>query len=136
MGPDSAHRHATALGVGRPELPHTTFRLSRHFSLTSLLGLAVVTVCLLWSYGDMTTRHLVEHEQRANANLAQALANASWTGYRDHVTRSGGRSRQALLDDPATGHLRAELLTRMKGLPVVKIKIYSLDGTTVFSTDE
>jgi hypothetical protein len=41
-----------------------------------------------------------------------------------------------LLDDPATGHLRAELLTRMKGLPVVKIKIYSLDGTTVFSTDE
>ena len=136
MEPGSTHRNASSFGGGRPERPHTTFRLSRHFSLTSLLGLAVVTVCLLWSYRDMTKRHLVEHEQRANANLTQALANAIWTGYRDHVIGSGGRSRQALLDDPATGHLRAELLTRMKGLPVVKIKIYSLDGTTVFSTDD
>ena len=24
-----------------------------------------MTVCLLWSYRDVTTRHLVEHEQRA-----------------------------------------------------------------------
>ena len=112
------------------------FRLLRYFSLVSLLGVAVVTACLIWTYRHVTTRQLIDHESRANVDQARAFANAVWGRYRDLVVRSDGRSRDALLADPLLPNLKAEVVARMHGLQVAKIKIYNLDGLTVFSTDE
>ena len=56
--------------------PHRrAFRLIRYFSLTSLIGIAVVMVCLIWIYRELTLRHLIEHESRSNADLTRALSN-------------------------------------------------------------
>lgn len=112
------------------------FKLTRFFSLTSLIGLVVVTTCLIWTYRELTVHHLIEHESRANANLTQAFANTVWTRYRSFVRDSAGRSRQDLLDDPALPQIRADVRGKMSGLNIAKIKIYNLDGLTVFSTDE
>jgi diguanylate cyclase (GGDEF)-like protein len=112
------------------------FRLTRFFSITSLIGLALVTACLIWSYREFTVRHLIDHENRANANLTRAFANTVWARYRGFVLASGGRSRAALLADPAMAQLRADVLEKMRGLQIVKIKIYNIDGLTVFSTDQ
>jgi diguanylate cyclase (GGDEF)-like protein len=112
------------------------FRLIRYFSLTSLIGIVVVTACLFWTYRELTERHLVVHEGRANADLTRAFANATWSRYRSFVLDSAGRSRQALLADPALPQLRADVLAKMSGLQIAKIKVYNLDGLTVFSTDE
>ena len=76
------------------------FRLTRYFSLTSLIGIVAVTACLFWTYRELTERHLIEHESRANADLTRAFANATWSRYRSFVVDSAGRSRQALLGDP------------------------------------
>ena len=59
-----------------------------------------------------------------------------WGRYRGFVLDSAGRSREALLADPALPQLRAEVMSKMSGLQIAKIKIYNLDGLTVFSTDE
>ena len=112
------------------------FRLTRFFSLTSLIGIVAVTACLFWTYRELTERHLIEHESRANADLTRAFANAVWGRYRGFVLDSAGRSREALLADPALPELRAEVMSKMNGLQIAKIKIYNLDGLTVFSTDE
>jgi diguanylate cyclase (GGDEF)-like protein len=112
------------------------FKLTRFFSLTSLIGLVVVTTCLIWAYRALTVHHLIEHESRANADLTRAFANAVWSRYRSFVRSSAGRSRLALLADPALPRIRADVLEKMSGLKIVKIKIYNLDGLTVFSTDE
>ncbi len=112
------------------------FRLTRFYSLTSLIGVVAVTACLFWTYRGLTERHLVEHESRANADLTRAFANAVWASYRSFVVDSAGRPRDALLADPALPLLRAEVMTKMNGLQIAKIKIYNLDGLTVFSTDE
>ena len=112
------------------------FRLTRYFSLTSLIGIVAVTACLFWTYRELTERHLIEHESRANADLTRAFANATWSRYRSFVVDSAGRSRQALLGDPVLPQLRAEVLAKMSGLQIAKVKIYNLDGLTVFSTDE
>jgi diguanylate cyclase (GGDEF)-like protein len=112
------------------------FRLTRYFSLTSLIGIVAVTGCLLWTYRELTERHLVDHESRANADLTRAFANAVWGDYRGFVVTSAGRSREALLADPALPQLRADVMSKMNGLQIAKIKIYNLDGLTVFSTDE
>ena len=112
------------------------FRLTRFYSLTSLIGVVVVTACLFWTYRGLAERQLVEHEGRANADLTRAFANAVWGNYRSLVVDSAGRPREALLADPALPLLRAEVMTKMNGLQIAKIKIYNVDGLTVFSTDE
>jgi diguanylate cyclase (GGDEF)-like protein len=112
------------------------FKLLRFFSLTSLVGIAVVTAALIATYRELTVRHLVDHEGRANAALTQAFANVVWDRYRLFVLGSAGRSREALLADPSLATLRADVLTKMRGLQVAKIKIYNLAGVTVFSTDQ
>ncbi len=111
------------------------FKLTRYFSITSLIGIVVVTACLFWTYRDLTERHLIEHESRANTNLTQAFANSVWERYRDFIRNSSGRSGDDLRADPMQARLHADVLAKMDGLQINKVKIYNLDGLTVFSTD-
>ena len=112
------------------------FRLLRFFSLVSLVGLLVATSALLWAYRALAEHHLVDHETRANAELTRAFSNAVWARYRAFVAGSAGMSREQLLADPSVAELRADVLSKMRGLSVAKVKIYNLEGLTVFSTDE
>jgi len=112
------------------------FKLTRFYSLTSLVGIVLVMACLTWAYRQLTERHLIEHESRANADLTRAFANTVWHRYREFVLASTGRTREALLADAALSQLRTDALSQMSGLQIAKIKIYNLDGLTVFSTDE
>ncbi len=112
------------------------FKLTRFYSLTSLVGIVLVMACLTWAYRQLTERHLIEHESRANADLTRAFANTVWHRYRGFVLASTGRTREALLADAALSQLRTDALSQMSGLQIAKIKIYNLDGLTVFSTDE
>lgn len=127
--------HKQTMDILTPPRPRP-FKLTRFFSLTSLIGLVVVTTCLIWAYRALTVHHLIEHESRANADLTRAFANTVWGRYRSFVRSSPGRSRLALLADPALPQIRADVLEKMRGLQIVKVKIYNLDGLTVFSTDE
>ncbi len=127
---------APVLSLPAPRPSSRPFRLTRFFSLTSLIGIVVVTACLFWTYRELSQRHLIEHESRANADLTRAFANAMWGRYRSFVLDSPGRPREALLADPALPRLRAEVMSNMTGLQIAKIKIYNLNGLTVFSTDE
>ncbi len=125
-----------AVSLATPALREQPLRLTRYFSWASLVGVTLVTACLLWTYRDLAERHLVEHESRANVDLTRTFANGMWDRYRNFVQTSTGRSRESLLADPNMPTLRDEVLTRMRGLQITKIKIYSLDGLTVYSTDE
>ena len=111
------------------------FRLLRFFSVTSLIGIVVVMVGLILAYRALTMQHLVEHESRANASLTRAFANTTWERYRDLVLTAPGRGREALLADPRMAMLEAEIRQQMQGLQVVKVKVYTLGGLTVFSTE-
>ncbi|HLL17268.1 MAG TPA: diguanylate cyclase, partial [Rubrivivax sp.] len=122
--------------TGTAATRNAPFKLLRFFSFTSLVGIAVVTAALIATYRELTVRHIVEHEGRANAALTQAFANTVWDRYRLFVLGSAGRSREALLADPSLAPLHADVLTKMRGLQVAKIKIYNLAGVTVFSTDQ
>ena len=112
------------------------FQLLKSFSISSLVGVVVVMVCLIAAYRALTLQHLVEHEGRANAALTRSFANTTWVRYRALVVDSPGRSRAELLADARLSALRAEVLAQMHGLPVVKLKVYHPQGRTVFSTEE
>ncbi len=117
--------------------PHAgRFRLARFFALTSLAGIAVVTLCLVVTYRSLVEENIVRHENRANAHLTHLFSGLTWARYRPLVSDSGDRSRETLLAAPQRKALQAEILTVMADLQVAKVKIYDRDGITVFSTDE
>ncbi len=119
-----------------PRRAQKPFKLTRYFSVTAFVGLVVVTASLIFVYRELTERHLIEHESRANADLTRAFANNVWAQHRDLALSSVGRTREQLLADPRQDQLRADVASTMTGLKVAKIKIYNLQGLTVFSTDE
>jgi diguanylate cyclase (GGDEF)-like protein len=127
---------ATAPSVpNAPNAPSAAFRLVRYFSLTSLAGVVLITGALIWAYQHYTEHLMVQHESRANADLTRAFANTVWGDYRDFVAGSTGRTRESLAGDPAVARLHDDVLAKMGGLRIVKIKVYNLQGTTVFSTE-
>lgn len=112
------------------------FKLLRYFSLTSAVVLLSATVLLAALYHHVTIQHLVEHGETANVALAGALANSIWPSFRSHVTTVAGSTGDELRAHPKTKQLRETVLGRLRGLSVIKVKIYDSTGMTVFSTEE
>lgn len=128
-----AAEHGSAMLAALPGA--RPFRLTRHFSLASLVGIAVVLVGLIWTYRELTLKHLIEHESRSHADLTRAFSNDVWGTIGPVVQGSRGQTRQQLLEGPGQQLIRDRVLRQMTGLNVVKIKIYNLDGLTIFSTE-
>jgi diguanylate cyclase (GGDEF)-like protein len=112
------------------------FRLVRYFALTSLLGVLLVLAPLLYFYRSFATEALEAHETRDNVAITHIFASTLWPRHADYVKGASRLSRQDLQQNPEVARIRADLLRQMKGLSVVKVKIYDLHGLTVFSTDE
>ena len=111
------------------------FNLNRYFSVSSLVGIAIVVAALSFFYRHLATNILIEHETRANVALTTAFANSIWPTYKDFVMSQNVIDRDILISKLEIQALRQEVLSKMKNLNVVKVKIYNLDGMTVFSTD-
>jgi len=110
------------------------FRLVRFFLLTSAAAAAVVAVAVVL-YRQSEIERLIVLAERQNVELARAFANSIWPRFSTYVT-----SASRLEEDKAqTRQEREEFGRAIKavsaGLPVLKVKIYDLEGLTVYSTD-
>ncbi len=112
-----------------------TFRLIRYFSITSLVGVLVVLVVLVFIYRHFALSALEEHETRNNIALTQVFANTIWRDHASFVQNASIIPTADLPQRPEVAQIRQSVLRQMTGLNVVKVKIYNLDGLTVFSTD-
>ena len=64
------------------------FRLTRHFAITSLLGLVAVLAVLLAFYRHSALTAIMEQEARANEALTQVFANTLWPKYNAFVSNA------------------------------------------------
>lgn len=128
---------ATPIAVHGPAVPRRLPRnyLMRQFGLAALIGMGLVTAVLIWIYGASSQAQMLEHESRANADLTALFANAVWWRHRGFVESSHGLTAEALRNHPGLSALDEEVRRKMGGLKVAKVKIYRVDGMTVFSTD-
>ena len=110
------------------------FKLLRHFSLTSAVAILSVTVALLMLYRHNAVNALVELAENQNVALARSFANTIWPRFSDYVTGVSGLDGDALRARPETRQIHDTLKRLAAGLPVLKVKIYNLDGLTVFSS--
>ena len=81
------------------------------------------------SFDDLNTM-----AERNNVALTKAFANAIWPRYAAFLNSAKSLETGTLRDHPVTAELRADTIQQMQGLAVLKVKIYDLDGLTVFST--
>ncbi|MDB5864637.1 MAG: hypothetical protein JWO70_2443 [Betaproteobacteria bacterium] len=126
---------AAGFGVAAPQPPEPPFRLTRYVSITSLVGVLAVVGVLLLFYRHSALSAIMQHEARANEALAQVFANSLWPSYDAYIRGAGRLPRATLRDRPETALLREDVMRQMRGLPVVKVKIYDLAGLTAFSSD-
>jgi diguanylate cyclase (GGDEF)-like protein len=127
-----ARFEARAAALGEPK----KFRLVRYFALTSLFGVLLVLAPLLYFYRDFATHALEAHETRSNVAITQVFASTLWPKHSAYVKSAFKLSREQLRTSPEVALIRQDVLRQMKHLSVVKVKIYDLNGMTVFSTDE
>ena len=111
------------------------FKLLRYFSVASLIAFLIVIFVLGIFYRQTTIDVLIELEGEKNIALAQALANSIYTDLLAITEESAAMSAEELRANPIIQSLQQVSVEQSRGLPVVKIKIYGVDGLTVFSTD-
>ena len=111
------------------------FKLLRYFAVTSLVAFVVVVALLGLFYRQSALRDLRALQERQHVALAQAFANSVWPGFQAFMASTSGLDGDALRARLEIARLREAVLMQMQGTSVVKVKIYNLNGLTVFSSD-
>ncbi|MDP3515234.1 MAG: EAL domain-containing protein [Sulfuritalea sp.] len=111
------------------------YALARHFSIASLVCTVIVAVLLGWSYQHLALRDLKHLAEDRNLALTHALSNSLWPKFSGLMAASANTSPHALRAMAYRDSLYTLVARQMKDTEVVKVKIYALDGVTVFSSD-
>jgi diguanylate cyclase (GGDEF)-like protein len=112
------------------------FSLVRYFLIASLIGLVVVVGSLFLALRSQQEESLIEHEGQGNANVAQLFANSSWQRHQKFIEHTDQVDRAGVLANPDLPELRRTVADMVRGLKVVKVKIYNRQGLTIYSSDE
>jgi len=111
------------------------FRLLRYYSVASGLALLAVALVLIAVYRKSSLDSMVETVEAENVAMSRAFTNVIWPRFARYVTATSPRDGNALRVRPETDEIHEVAKSLVAGLDVVKIKIYRLDGLTVYSSD-
>jgi hypothetical protein len=111
------------------------FKLLRYYSLMSFADFVVVAIALAWLSRESAVRDLVQIAENKNAALTQAFSNSVWSDFAALIDSESTLDVNELRRQVDATNLRDSVLAQAPGLSVVKLKLYDLDGTVVFSTD-
>jgi len=120
----------------RQDAKKKPFHLLRYFTITSLIAFVLVAVSLVTFYRQVAVNDLMEIGESKNVALTQIFSNAIWPQFASFLSSASGLSAEELRAHPETEHLRQTVFEEMRGLSVVRIKIYDLQGIAIFSTEE
>ncbi len=115
--------------------PARRFRLVRYFSIASAVAILVVTLGLTWLYGWKAQDALLAHGEQKNAAQLRLILNHLTDVDRLTLLDLTGRSVAPTADDPAVTRMSALTVRSVAGTSIIKFKLYSRAGLTVFSTE-
>lgn len=111
------------------------FKLQRYFSITSLVAFAIVTIVLSTFYRQVALKDLRDLAERNNVALTKTFANSIWPEFGSFVNSASDVNVGDLQSHPENIKLGDAVQTQMAGLTILKVKVYNLNGLTVFSTE-
>ena len=110
------------------------FRLRRYFLLTSLPVVAIIIALSAYGYIHFATSILVEQETQANQHETRLLGQLLWPRFQPHIIWSKDQDTLALRAAPAMAEIDEVALNLFRGTDIMKVKLYNLDGVTVYSS--
>lgn len=113
--------------------PSARYALTRNFSIASLVLTVIVAAALSWSYQYLALRDLTHLAEDRNVALTQAFSNSLWPRFSPLLT--AGTQADDLRVQAERDGLYGLAKTQMVNTEVIKIKIYGLNGITLFSSD-
>jgi diguanylate cyclase (GGDEF)-like protein len=109
--------------------------LTRAYSLRSLIGIVIIALVLVGFYRHISVANLKAQETSFNVSIARSLSATLWPYYAEFVREARIMPGEALAATPQFQAMHRTITDRMRGLRVIRIKIYDTDGRIVFSTD-
>ncbi|TVP61286.1 MAG: PAS domain S-box protein [Nodularia sp. (in: Bacteria)] len=111
------------------------FKLLQNFSIVSLLSFTLAIGWLTGFYRQEAVKSLVNIKEENNVILTKILANNLWTEYRSFLLSTKTLSDQELVADPRISQIHKAVLLQVQGSAIAKVKIFDLQGRTIFSTE-
>ena len=111
------------------------FRLLRYFSLASFGFILVTTLGLSWLYRETAIADLKRMGEANNLTLTQVFANTLWPRFSRFLRAATAMTADEIRAHPETARLHDAVRDAVKGTTVLKVKIFSLDGRTVYASD-
>jgi len=111
------------------------FNLLRSFSLVSLGGFALAIGLLSMIYRQQAVSDLINSTEESNITLTKVFANSIWPEYGPFLSNTQALSDAALTNDFRIRQLNEAMANQLEDSPVAKVKVFDLQGRTVFSTD-
>lgn len=110
------------------------FKLLRYYMIASAVAVFAVTALVVVLIRQSTEETLVRLTEAENVALAQSILNATQDRVFSYLDITSAQSPAAILESGQVPAMNKELHQLAHGLNVLKIKIYALNGTTVFSS--
>jgi PAS domain S-box-containing protein len=119
---------------------NSEFRLVRYFSIASLIIIVAAALVLSLLHREITKRNMVEMMQQNSVMRAQSLIRHLWIDIEPLLHSLEGLDKEALRANPTIADIQdivsRKLKDHFKGLDgPVKVKIFNLQGLTIFSSD-
>jgi signal transduction histidine kinase len=119
-----------------PPARASEFRLVRYFTLTSLAAFVIVAAVLGTVFRAISVASLLRSQEEANVNVTRIFSNQLWAAdFGPFVRAMSGRAPAELKASPEIPRLHAKVLALMRGSNTFKVKVYALDGMTLYSTE-
>lgn len=110
------------------------FRLVRFYVLTSLVFFVLAVASLSYLQNRITVDNLLHTKEHAHVDLTRTFSNSLWPSFRGFVQSAAPLDRATLQARPELKELNRQVVAMLRGLSVLKVKVYAPNGNTVFST--
>ncbi|MEM9217570.1 MAG: ATP-binding protein [Cyanobacteria bacterium P01_F01_bin.150] len=110
------------------------FNLRRYFSVASLTAFAVAIPAMGFFSYQRAMESLIDIVKQRNELLTETLGNSLWIEHADFLSSAYLLNDRDLRFSSGMFDLRETIFDATQGLPVIKIRIFSLSGRILYST--
>lgn len=111
------------------------YRFLRGYSVVSFVAVVVAVVLLSVFIRQKAIDNLISLQENNNVALIQAFSNTLWPYFAPLIAISSNMSAEELREYSGNVRLHDKVTEQVAGLSIVKVKIYNLDGKTVYSSE-
>ena len=125
-----------AISLENSQIKQSRFKLINYFAVASLISFIVTTGLLDYFYRQNAIADLVDMGEKKNVALSQSLENSLRVIITSYLQKSQNLDAENLKFSVQKEVLNSAIVKQVEGLNIVKVKIYNLQGTTIFSTED